>query len=62
MIIISLTMLVIVAAAVLIVAYFAYPQRGLPVPRFPRLGQFLVRIAGRLGINDHETGRSKSRL
>jgi hypothetical protein len=62
MIVISLTMLLIVASAVLVVAYFAYPQRGRPIPRFPRLGPALVRAADRIGIHDRESERPPSRL
>jgi hypothetical protein len=58
MIVISLTMLVIVLAAVLIVAYFAYPHRGHPVPRFPRLGPALDRAGDRLGIHEGDPERS----
>jgi len=59
MIVISLTMLVIVVAAVLIVTYFAYPQRGRPVPRFPRLGPALDRAGDRLGMNEADPDPSK---
>jgi hypothetical protein len=59
MIVIGLTMLVIVVAAVLIVTYFAYPQRGRPVPRFPRLGPALDRAGDRLGMNEADPERSK---
>ncbi len=59
MIVISLTMLFIVAAAGLIVAYFAYPHRGQPVPRFPRLGPALDRAGDRLGIHEADPERSK---
>jgi hypothetical protein len=62
MIVIGLTMLLIVVAAVLVVTYFAYPQRGRPVPRFPRLGSALDRAAGRIGMNESERDRPKSRL
>jgi hypothetical protein len=62
MVIISLTMLLIVVAAVLVVTYFAYPQRGRPVPRFPRLGPAMERAADRMGINEADSERPKSRL
>jgi hypothetical protein len=62
MIVISLTMLLIVAAAVLVVTYFAYPQRGRPVPRMPRLGSALTRAADRIGVHDRESERPPSRL
>ena len=62
MIVISLTMLLIVVAAVLVVTYFAYPQRGRSVPRFPRLGSALNRAAHRIGMNESESDRPKSRL
>jgi hypothetical protein len=61
MIVIGLTMLLIVLAAVLIVAYFAYPHRGEPVPRFPRLGPALDRAGDRLGIHEADPERSKER-
>lgn len=62
MIVISLTMLVIVVAAVLVVTYFAYPQRGRPVPHIPRLGTALQRGADRIGMNDRESERPRTRL
>ena len=55
MIVVSLAMLIIVAAAVLVVTYFAYPQRGRPVPHAPRLGEALERAADRIGLNDHQS-------
>ena len=61
MIVISLTMLLIVVAAVLIVTYFAYPQRGRPVPRLPFLGPALDRAGDRLGMNDADPVGSKRR-
>jgi hypothetical protein len=51
-----------VVAAVLVVTYFAYPQRGRSVPRFPRLGSVLNRAAHRIGMNESESDRPKSRL
>jgi hypothetical protein len=62
MAVISLTMLIIVVAAVLVVTYFAYPQRGRSVPRFPRLGTAMERAATRLGIDEADSERPKSRL
>lgn len=62
MAVISLTMLLIVAAAVLVVTYFAYPQRGRPIPRFPRLGTAMERAADRMGIHEDDSERPKSRL
>jgi len=55
-------MLVIVAAAVLVVTFFAYPQRGRPVPRFPKLGPAMERAADRIGLNETDSDRPKSRL
>jgi hypothetical protein len=62
MIVISLTMLVIVAAAVLVVTYFAYPQRGRQVPHVPRLGTALDRAADRIGMTEQESERRRTRL
>lgn len=62
MIVISLTMLVIVAAAVLVVTYFAYPQRGRPIPHLPRVGPALGRAGDRIGMNDKESERPRTRL
>jgi hypothetical protein len=62
MAVISVAMLVIVAAAVLVVTYFAYPQRGRPVPRFPKLGSAMERAADRIGLSEADSDRPKSRL
>ena len=61
MVVIILTMLLIVVAAVLIVTYFAYPQRGRPLPGFPRLGTTLDRAGDRLGMNDADPERAGHR-
>jgi len=45
-------MLVILAAAVLLVAYVAYPQRGREVPKAPWLGDAMTRAAIRAGVHD----------
>lgn len=52
MIVIGVAMAFIVAAAGLVVAYAAYPQRGRELPRAPRLGDAMTRAAVKMGIHD----------
>jgi len=51
-VVIAGVMLVILAAAVLLVAYVAYPQRGREVPKAPWLGDAMTRAAIRAGVHD----------
>ena len=53
MIVIAVAMLVILAAAALVVAYVAYPQRGREVPKAPWLGEAMTRAAVRAGVHEH---------
>ncbi len=61
MFVITVAMLVILAAASLVVTYVAYPQRGREVPRASWLGPAMTKAATRVGLDDPEQASERDR-
>jgi len=49
-----LSMVLIVAVAVLVVVYAAYPHRGRDIPKLPRLGRAVRRAKGSVSVVEPE--------
>ena len=61
MIVVSLAMLLIIAAAALVAAYVAYPQQGREVPKAPWLGTAMSRAASSVGLEDPDVSTPEVR-